>query len=240
MVVGPTLFRHVKEILSCRLAQPSCSHIRTSEFFKRGHERFGKRGCRASCAASCAATRAASRDIARKITRNIAQHRTASHATSSHSITRAKLTGEIVKPDARLAHQISQKLCLSRGIGVFTISSGGRGVSVYFASFYASGPPVVKLDPILFRVSYRDSSFSFLKICILHFFSLSLQLQPLKLQPLQQLRHQLRDEAESSLPAGKSKSMAKPKVYTFKWLPEECSRILAISLQGAFFAGCTI
>ena len=61
-----------------------------------------------------------------------------------------------MKPDAKLARQISQKLRLSRGIGVFTISSGGRGVSVYLTSFYASGPPVVKLDPILFGVSIRD------------------------------------------------------------------------------------
>ena len=64
-----------------------------------------------------------------------------------------------MKPDAKLGHQISQKLRLSWGIGVFTISSGGRGVSVYLTSFYASGPPVVKLDPILFGVSCRDNLF---------------------------------------------------------------------------------
>ena len=122
------------------------------------------------------------KDLAREVAEHHAQHhalhraqrhatsratsRTASRATSGHSFARnikpqhhkrEKLTGEIVKPDAKLAHQISQKLRLSRGIGVFTIPSGGRGVSVYLTSFYASGPPVVKLDPILFGVSCRDN-----------------------------------------------------------------------------------
>ena len=48
-----------------------------------------------------------------------------------------------MKHDAKLAHQ---NLRLSRGTDVFTISSGRRGVSVYLMFFYASGPPVVKLD----------------------------------------------------------------------------------------------
>ena len=59
-----------------------------------------------------------------------------------------------MKHDAELAHQ---NLRLSRGTDVFTISSGGRGVSVYLMFFYASGPPVVKLDAILFGVSCRDN-----------------------------------------------------------------------------------
>ena len=59
-----------------------------------------------------------------------------------------------MKHDAELAHQ---NLRLRRGTDVFTISSGGRGVSVYLTFFYASGPPVVKLDAILFGVSCRDN-----------------------------------------------------------------------------------
>ena len=59
-----------------------------------------------------------------------------------------------MKHDAELAHQNR----LSRGTDVFTISSGGRGVSVYLTFFYASGPPVVKLDAILFGVSCRDNA----------------------------------------------------------------------------------
>ena len=58
-----------------------------------------------------------------------------------------------MKHDAKLAHQ---NLRLSRGTDVFTISSGGRGVSVYVTFFYASGPPVVKLDAIPFGASCRD------------------------------------------------------------------------------------
>ena len=62
-----------------------------------------------------------------------------------------------MKHDAKLVHEILEKLRLSRGIDVFTMSSGGRGVSVYLTSFYASGPPVVKLDAMLFGVSCRDN-----------------------------------------------------------------------------------
>ena len=58
-----------------------------------------------------------------------------------------------MKHDAKLAHQ---NLRLSRGTDVFTIPSGGRGVSVHVTFFYASGPPVVKLDAILFGVSCGD------------------------------------------------------------------------------------
>ena len=61
-----------------------------------------------------------------------------------------------MKHDAKLAHQ---NLRLSRGTDVFTISSGGRGVSVYLMFSYASGPPIVKLDAILFGVSCRDNLF---------------------------------------------------------------------------------
>ena len=61
-----------------------------------------------------------------------------------------------MKHDAKLAHQ---NLRLSRGTDVFTISSGGRGVSVYVSFFCASGPPVVKLHAILFGVSCRDNLF---------------------------------------------------------------------------------
>ena len=77
------------------------------------------------------------KDLAREVAEHHAQrltlHRAQHHETSR--VTRSfarnikpqhhalkKLTGEIVKPDAKLAHQISQKLRLSRGIGVFTIS----------------------------------------------------------------------------------------------------------------------
>ena len=65
---------------------------------------------------------------------------------------REKLTGQLVKHDAKLAHQNSQKLRLSRDIIVFTkrLSSGGRGARVYLTSFYDSGPPVVKLNPTFF------------------------------------------------------------------------------------------
>ena len=56
-----------------------------------------------------------------------------------------------MKHDAELAHQ---NLRLSRGTD--------EGVSVYLTCFYASGPPVVKLDVILFGVSCRDNySFAF-------------------------------------------------------------------------------
>ena len=37
------------------------------------------------------------------------------------------------------------------------LTCSGRGVRVYLTSFYASGPPVVKLNPILFGVSCRDN-----------------------------------------------------------------------------------
>ena len=51
----------------------------SQEFLKRGHERFGKRGCRSSCAASCAASCATLCDIMRNIThsfvRSKPQHR---------------------------------------------------------------------------------------------------------------------------------------------------------------------
>ena len=99
--------------------------------------------------------RATSCDIARNITRNIT-HSFARNIKPQHHA-REKLTGEIVKHDAELAHQ---SLRLSRGTDVFTISSGGRGVSVYLACFYASGPPVVKLDdtqPMLSSCSVRTT-----------------------------------------------------------------------------------
>ena len=104
---------------------------------------------RTSCAASCAAFRATSCDIARNVTHSVARNIKPQH----HA--REKLTGEIVKHDAELAHQ---NLRLSRGTDVFTIRwEGGRGVSVYLTFFYASGPPVVKLDAILFGVSCWDN-----------------------------------------------------------------------------------
>ena len=125
----------------------SCSQIWTREFFNRGHERFGKRGCRTSCAASCAAFRATSCDIARNITRNIT-HSFARNIKPQHHA-REKLTGEIVKHDADPAHQ---NVRLSRGTDVFTISSGGRGVSVYLTSLAG----IIFLHRILEEIDYRE------------------------------------------------------------------------------------
>ena len=99
------------------------------------------RGCKASCAESCAASCATSCDIMRNIMRGFARSIKPQHRAHE------KLTGEIVKHDAKFAHQNSQKLPLSRDIEI-CFSSGGRGVRVYFTSFYASGPLVVKLSPI--------------------------------------------------------------------------------------------
>ena len=103
------------------------------------------------------------RSVMRCVARNVMRHRAQHHRNITHSFARntnpqhharEKLTGEIVKHDAKLAHQ---NLRLSRGTDVFTISSGGRGVSVYLMFFYASGPPIVKLDAIRFGVSCRDN-----------------------------------------------------------------------------------
>ena len=105
--------------------------------------------------ASCAAPCETSRDIMRNITHSFACRIEPQHRACE------KLTGEIVKHDAKLAHQNSQKLHFSRDIDVFTIcfSPGGGGVRVYVTPSYASGPPVVKLDPILFGVSCREDMF---------------------------------------------------------------------------------
>ena len=83
------------------LAQPNCAQIRTKDIDKRkGHERLGKRGRRASrttgCAASwatCTASRAAS-------------YATPSATPRTTSRAREKLTGELAKH--------LQQLCLSR------------------------------------------------------------------------------------------------------------------------------
>ena len=104
------------------LAQPSCAQTR--EFFKRGREGFGKRGCRASCAESM-------RCVVRNVMRHHAQHHAQLRAQHQAAASRReKLIGEIVKHDAKN----SQKLRLSRGIDASTIcfSSGGRGVRVFF------------------------------------------------------------------------------------------------------------
>ena len=75
-----------------------------------------------------------------------------------------------MKHDIELAHQ---NLRLSKSTDVFTISSGGRGVNVYLMFFYASRPPAVKLDAILFGVFCRDM---FLIIIIIIIFLLYIYL----------------------------------------------------------------
>ena len=68
-----------------------------------------------------AASRAMSCDIARNITRNIT-HSFARNIKPQHHA-REKLTGEIAKPAAKLAHQISQKLRLrSPQVGEVSVS----------------------------------------------------------------------------------------------------------------------
>ena len=74
------------------------------------------------------------------------------HNINSQHHAQEKLTGEIVKHDARLTHQNLQKPRLSRDIDVFTFccSSGGGGASVYATCFHASGHPSSSLSVVVF------------------------------------------------------------------------------------------
>ena len=109
---------------------------------REGPSRIASRA--ASCATSCLSS------IMRNITRSFTRG-----SVKTQRSAQEKLTGNIFsKRGAKLAHQNLQKL--RRDIDVFTLTCSGRVSRVYLTCFYASGPPVVKLNPILFGVSCRD------------------------------------------------------------------------------------
>ena len=103
----------------------------------------------------------------RSIMRNITRSFTRSSVKTQRRA-QEKLTGEIFRsatPSLLIRTRKSYEGILMR-LRLFLICSG-RGVRVYLTFFYASGPPVVKLNPILFGVSCRDNCLIVVRCCLL-------------------------------------------------------------------------